>query len=56
MRDLLECVWPAALDAAAQPFKSATWVAALTVIVARDDGNRGRTRAPTKPLTHDASR
>jgi transposase len=38
MRDLLECVWPAALDAAAQPFKSATWVAALTVIVARDDG------------------
>ena len=30
MRDLLECVWPAALDAAAQPFRSATWCAALT--------------------------
>ena len=28
IRDLLECVWPAALEAAAQPFKSTTWVAA----------------------------
>ena len=44
IRDLLECVWPAALEAAAQPFKSTTWVAALTVIVARDDGNLARTR------------
>ena len=41
IRDLLERVWPAALDAA-QPFKSTTWVAAL--IVARDDGNLTRTR------------
>jgi transposase len=31
MRDLLECAWPAALDAARQPFKSTTWPAALTV-------------------------
>ncbi len=44
IRDLLECVWPAALEAAAQPFKSTTWVAAMTVIVARDDGNLARTR------------
>jgi transposase len=44
IRDLLECVWPAALEVAAQPFKSTTWVAALTVIVARDDGNLARTR------------
>jgi transposase len=44
IRDLLECVWPAVLDAAAQPFKSTTWVAALAVVVARDDGNLGRTR------------
>ena len=29
IRDLLECVWPAALEAAKQPFKSATWVAAI---------------------------
>ena len=38
IRDLLECVWPAVLDAAAQPVKSTTWVAALAVVVARDDG------------------
>jgi hypothetical protein len=44
IRDLLECVWPAALDAAAEPFWSTTWVAALTVIVDRDDGNLARTR------------
>ena len=35
MRDLLECVWPAVLDAARQPFKSTTWHAALTVALAR---------------------
>jgi Transposase len=28
MRDLLECVWPAALDTARQPFRSHTWMAA----------------------------
>lgn len=44
IRDLLECVWPAVLDAAAQPFKSTTWVAAVSVVVARDDGNLARTR------------
>jgi transposase len=38
MRDLLECVWPAVLDAARQPFKSTTWHAALTVALARADG------------------
>ena len=32
VRDLLECVWPAALETAQQPFKSTTWVAALTVV------------------------
>ena len=35
MRDLLECVWPAVLDAARQPFKSTTWHAALTVALDR---------------------
>jgi hypothetical protein len=29
IRDLLECVWPAALSCAQQPFRSHTWVAAL---------------------------
>src|SRR5690348_8708757 len=44
MRDLLECVWPATLDAARQPFRSRTWIAALTVIVDRDGGELARTR------------
>jgi transposase len=44
MRDLLECAWPAALDCARQPFRSATWVAALLVIAGRDGGDFARTR------------
>lgn len=44
IRDLLECVWPAALEAARQPFRSSTWTAALTVIVDRDGGDFSRTR------------
>jgi transposase len=44
VRDLLECVWPAALDAAKHPFKSTTWVAALAVIMDRDGGDLDRTR------------
>jgi transposase len=44
MRDLVECVWPAALDTARQPFRSATWTAALSVIAGRDRGDLTRTR------------
>jgi transposase len=44
MRDLLECAWPAALDTARQPFRSATWVAGLLVISGRDGGDFARTR------------
>jgi transposase len=44
MRDLLECAWPAALDTARQPFRSATWVAALSVVAGRDRGDFARTR------------
>ena len=44
IRDLLECVWPAALDTAQQPFRSITWNAAITVIVDRDGGDLDRTR------------
>ena len=44
MRDLLDCVWPAVLDTAQQPFRSATWIAALTVVVERDGGELARTR------------
>ncbi len=44
VRDLLECVWPAALEAANWPFRSATWVAAMAVVVDRDGGDLERTR------------
>jgi transposase len=44
VRDLLECVWPAALTAAAQPFRSTTWAAAMHVILDRDCADLDRTR------------
>jgi transposase len=44
MRDLLDCVWPASLDTAQQPFRSRTWVAAMAVILDRDQGQSDRTR------------
>jgi transposase len=44
MRDLLECVWPAGLDTARQPFRSGTWIAALSVIAGRDRGDFAHTR------------
>jgi transposase len=33
--DLLECAWPAALEAAAKPMKSKSWLAAMTVLLDR---------------------
>ena len=44
MRDLLECVWPAALDTARQPFRWATWPAAMSVILERDGADLARAR------------
>ena len=44
MRDLLECVWPAALQTARQPFRSRTWAATMWVILDRDGGDFARTR------------
>ncbi len=44
IRDLLECVRPAALESAKQPFKSTTLVAAMSVIIGRDGGDFARTR------------
>ena len=44
IRDLLECVWPAALETANWPFRSKTWPAALWVILDRDGGEFTRTR------------
>lgn len=42
LRDLLECAWPAVLSAAADPFDSITWCAALAVVVRRCDGRPER--------------
>ena len=44
IRDLLECVWPAALETARQPFRSRTWAAAMGVVLDRDSGDLDRTR------------
>jgi transposase len=44
IRDLLECVWPAALETANWPFRSRTWAAALWVVLDRDGGDFTRTR------------
>ena len=38
LRDLLECAWPAVLEAAAEPLDSATWRAAVQVALARSGG------------------
>lgn len=35
VRDLLECAWPAVLDAAAKPLDSANWLVAVTVALDR---------------------
>ncbi len=42
LRDLLECAWPAVLTAAAEPFDSITWCAALAVVLDRCDGRPER--------------
>jgi transposase len=42
LRDLLECAWPAVLTAAADPFDSITWCAALAVVLERCDGRPER--------------
>jgi transposase len=39
VRDLLECAWPAALEAAGKPFRAATWCAAATVALERGAGD-----------------
>ena len=44
IRDLLECVWPAALETANWPFRSKTWAATMWVILDRDGGDFSRTR------------
>lgn len=42
--DLLACAWPAALECAAKPLESTTWLACLSVITARCNGNPAKIR------------
>jgi transposase len=42
LRDLLECVWPGVLEAAAKPFDAANWWAALAVVLDRCGGHPQR--------------
>jgi transposase len=42
VRDLLECAWPTVLAAAAQPFDSTNWCAALAVVLDRCTGDPRR--------------
>ena len=42
LRDLLECVWPGVLEAAADPFGSSNWCAAVAVVLDRCDGRPER--------------
>src|SRR5262249_36396022 len=42
LRDLLECVWPGVLEAAAAPFDSTNWCAALAVVLERCNGQPER--------------
>jgi len=44
VRDLLECAWPAVLDASGAPFRSATWCAAVSVALERSCGDLTRVR------------
>jgi transposase len=42
LRDLLECAWPGVLQAAANPFESTNWCAAVAVVLERCDGRPER--------------
>ncbi|UUO01269.1 IS110 family transposase [Mycolicibacterium novocastrense] len=42
LRDLLECAWPGVLEAAAKPFESTNWCAALAVVLDRCAGHPER--------------
>jgi hypothetical protein len=44
VRDLLECAWPAVLSASGSPFRSASWRAAVAVVLDRCAGDLARVR------------
>ena len=56
LRDLLECAWPAVLGAAGAPFRSKSWCAALSVVLARCAGDLARVRRLGQARFTDAVR
>jgi transposase len=44
LRDLLECVWPAALSVSGAPFRSRSWCASMAVVLDRAGGDLRRLR------------
>jgi hypothetical protein len=44
LRDLLECVWPAALSVSGAPFRATSWCAAMAVVLDRAGGDLRRVR------------
>jgi transposase len=44
LRDLLECVWPAALSTSGSPFRSRSWCASMAVVLDRAGGDLSRVR------------
>jgi transposase len=54
VRDLLECAWPAVLDASGSPFRSASWRAAVAVALDRCAGDLARVR-PMGPARFEAA-
>ena len=56
VRDLLEVVWPAALSAAGEPLKSATWLACLAAALAGGDGDLAAVHAAGQHAFIDATR
>jgi transposase len=44
LRDLLECVWPAGLDASPSPFRARSWCAAMAVVLGRCHGDLATVR------------
>jgi transposase len=49
LRDLLECVWPAALSASGAPFRAMSWCAAMAVVLDRAGGDLRRVRRLGRP-------
>jgi transposase len=56
IQDLLELAWPAVLDTAADPLRSATWLACVRVALAAGDGDLDAVHARGRDTFLDAAR